>query len=105
MPRVLYSTLRCVGRGKLMYEELVKRLRHDSESRALMEDAADAIEELSRMEQNFRQYISDQVNREKGVYACCYCKHRESTNKYESGCTLEKCDGVSGWAWGVPKEE
>lgn len=31
-----------------MYEELVKRLRHDSESRALMEDAADAIEELNK---------------------------------------------------------
>ena len=31
-----------------MYEELVKRLRHDSESRALMLEAADAIEELSR---------------------------------------------------------
>lgn len=29
-----------------MYDELVKRLRHDSESRALMVDAADAIEEL-----------------------------------------------------------
>lgn len=31
-----------------MYEELVKRLRHDSESRALMVDAADAIEELAK---------------------------------------------------------
>lgn len=31
-----------------MYEELVKRLRHDSESRALMLEASDAIEELSK---------------------------------------------------------
>ena len=31
-----------------MYEELVKRLRHDSESRALMFEAAEAIEELSK---------------------------------------------------------
>lgn len=95
-----------------MYDELVKRLRRyveiersEHHGAELESEAADAIEELSRMEQDFRQYISDQVNREKGVYACCYCKHRESTNKYETGCTLEKCDGVSGWAWGVPKEE
>lgn len=33
--------------GRTMYDELVKRLRHDSESRALMREAADAIEELS----------------------------------------------------------
>lgn len=30
-----------------MYEELVERLRHDSESRALMLEAADAIEALN----------------------------------------------------------
>lgn len=31
----------------MAYDELIERLRHDSESRALMLEAADAIEELS----------------------------------------------------------
>ena len=69
------------------------------------QEAADAIEELSRIERDFQQYISDQVKREKGVYACCYCKNRKSANKYEPGCIHEECDGVSGWQYGTPKEE
>ena len=89
------------------YDALVKALR-EHRGWALNETldaAADAIEELNRMERDFRQYISDQVKREKGVYACCYCKNRESANKYEPGCIHEECDGVSRWQYGTPKEE
>lgn len=38
-----------------MYEELIERLRHDSESRALMREAADAIEELDNLLNLYRQ--------------------------------------------------
>lgn len=96
-----------------MYDNLVKRLRYRAKREDdyyehggdIINEAADAIEELSRMERDFRQYISDQVKCEKGVYACCYCKNRESANEYESGCSLDECDGVSDWEWGMPKEE
>lgn len=108
-----------------MYDELIKKLRHCGDERIPCEgcsgynecqgfadgaarnmiDAADAIEEMNRMERDFRQYISDQMKREKGVYACCYCKNRESAYKYEPGCTHEECDGVSGWEYGTPTED
>ena len=95
-----------------MYENLITNLRNCAETnslsrykRELMKQASDAIEELSRIERDFRQYISDQVKREKGVYACCYCKNRESANVYEPGCIHEKCDGVSGWQYGTPPKE
>lgn len=86
-----------------MYEELIGALRFHGSCLSL--EAAGVIEKLSHMERDFRQYISDQVKREKGVYACCYCKNRESANKYEPGCSHEECDGVSGWEYGTPKEE
>lgn len=90
-----------------MYEELVAKLRDHNACISIktLDDAADAIEELSRIERDFRQYISDQVKREKGVYACCYCKNMESANKHEPGCIHEECDGVSRWQYGTPREE
>ena len=60
---------------------------------------------MTNIERDFKRYISDQVNRATGVYACCYCKHRESTNVYAPGCTHDECDGVSEWEYGAPKEE
>lgn len=110
-----------------MYEDLVKHLRNRANGSyeekcegceftedfppcvhctiKAFNDAANVIEKLSSMECDFRQYISDQVKREKGVYACFCCKNRESANKYEPGCSHEECDGVSGWEYGTPKEE
>lgn len=88
-----------------MYEELVKRLRdkqtaHLPGGYRLCGEAADALEQ---MERDFREYIGSQIKKTMGVYACCYCKHRES--KYYSGCEHDDCDGVSGWEYGEPKEE
>lgn len=91
-----------------MYDELVKELRVAGDfvslsgyQRDLMRKAADAIEERNNMERDFRQYISDQVNRTKGVYACCFCRHGTSNNN----CKKSKCDGVSDWEYGTPKDE
>ena len=89
-----------------MYEELIAKLRDHNACIGIktLDEAADAIEELSRIEHDFRNYISDQVNRTKGVYACCYCKNRESVSRYEPGCKMEECDGINGWKYGTPKE-
>lgn len=84
------------------YESLVNALRKHRgwAPNETLDAAADAIEVLMR---DFRDYISSQVKRDRGVYACCYCKNRES--KYYPGCEHEECDGVSGWEYGEPKEE
>ena len=57
---------------------------------------------MNEMEKDFRDYIAGQVYQNKGVYACRYCKHRES-GKYEV-CDHEDCDGVTMWEYGEPEE-
>lgn len=98
-----------------MYEELVRLLKDKAErfdydgwvdTAVVMEQAANAIEELSRIEHDFRKYISDQVNKTSGVYACRYCKNREAFDEdYGCGCDHTDCDGANEWEYGTPRKE
>ena len=91
-----------------MYEELTAKLRDHNACISIktLDDAADAIEKLSRMEHDFRKYISNQVNKTSGVYACCYCKNREAFDEdYGCGCDHSDCDGVNEWEYGTPRKE
>lgn len=57
-----------------------------------------------KMERDFKAYISDQVHRTAGVYACNVCRHRdgERSGPWGGYCEHIDCDGVSGWEYGNP---
>lgn len=81
-------------------EELVKRLRdkqtaHLPGGYRLCGEAADALEQ---MERDFREYIGSQIEKTMGVFACRFCKYRDSA--WYAGCAHEDCDGVNEWEWG-----
>lgn len=87
-----------------MYEELIGALRFHGSCLSL--EAADVIEKLSRIEHDFRKYISDQVNKTSGVYACRYCKNREAFDEdYGCGCDHADCDGANEWEYGTSRKE
>lgn len=85
-----------------MHDGLVKRLRdketaHLPGGYRLCGEAADALE---RIEADFRDYIGKQVHKTSGVYACCYCKNRNTPEIWAIGCQRKDCDGVNEWKWG-----
>ena len=89
-----------------MSSDLIKRLRakvtaHLPGGYKLCAEAADALEQ---MERDFRRYISSQVKRTRGAYACDYCRHRKSREEWAIGCQHDKCDGVKNWEWGNPDD-
>jgi len=59
--------------------------------------------DMERIEKDFQKYISDQVNKTSGVYACRYCKKRTSfDDDYSCGCVHTECDGANEWEYGTP---
>lgn len=56
----------------------------------------------SKMEKDFKAYIASQIRQEKGPYACCYCKHRDSGAF--GYCVFTGCDGIAEWEYGDPEE-